>query len=308
MDQIQEDLSGASRQIWTSPEQKLQLKRLRQQAYDRKRKLKVDEFQATKTTEPDIFQSIAKEEPVMNTVRSIPLPPIQEPVSVLPVATDSPVTFWQGVIRGLARIDGEKFIVALPQVLGLSVAAVLVTGLLWQQSTELYRASGFTQPGLIAAGGIMMIIGFAAYYSLSRSWLALLLCLYVGGYEVYFVVSGTIQDERIIQEDVAAENPELLFLKEKRQKSKEEYIALKDRFDDPSSDVHLNAWFRKKHLEPAWALYSAAQNELKAKSTFIGTESAYQSLAWVKVLYRIGLILLCMTIFHGSTRLLMEKH
>jgi hypothetical protein len=301
MDQILEELSGASRQIWISSEQKLQLKRLRQQAYDRKRKLKSSGLKAVESSQPDIFQSIAQEEPVMNIVRTVPKQPaVQEPViAATPVAANPTATFWQGVLRGLARIDGEKFILALPRVFGLLVAAGLVTGLLWQQSTELYQSSGFTQPGLIAAGGLMMIIGFAAYYSLSRSWLGLLLCLYAGSYEVYFVVSGTFQDEKVVQEERGAENPELAFLKEKAERAKVEYLALKNRYEATGSEVYQNAWFKKKHLDPAWGGYTDAQSELSAKNNILQTGHINQLLVWVKVLYRIGLILLCMVIFHS---------
>jgi hypothetical protein len=147
-----------------------------------------------------------------------------------------------------------------------------------------------------------VVIGFAAFYSLSRSWLGLALCLYAGGYEVYFVVSGTFQDEQVTQEATVADSPEIFFLKEKTQKAKEEYLALKGRYEDPSSDVHLNSWFKKKHLDPAWALYSRAQAELETKKGGLLSASGVQSLAWVKVLYRIGLILLCMVVFHGLTK------
>ncbi len=84
-------------------------------------------------------------------------------------------------------------------------------------------------------------------------------------------------------------------------------MALKNRFEAPGSDGYKNNWFKKKFLEPAWVLYSKAQKELTAKSRTFLAGSLNQSLAWVKVLFRIGLILLCMVVFHAAAKVFASK-
>ena len=59
-----------------------------------------------------------------------------------------------------------------------------------------------------------MIIGFAAYHSITRSWLALFFCVYAGAYKGYLMISGTIKDERQIKTSIIARNTELVFLSE----------------------------------------------------------------------------------------------
>lgn len=53
-----------------------------------------------------------------------------------------------------------------------------------------------------------MIVGFAAYHSISRSWLALFLCIYAGAYEAYLMVSGTFNNENRAQVIEVQNSPE----------------------------------------------------------------------------------------------------
>jgi hypothetical protein len=169
---------------------------------------------------------------------------------------------------------------------------------LWQQSLALYQSAGFINPLSSAAGGILMIVGFAAYHSITRSWLALVFCLYALAYEGYLMVSGTFNDDKQIAATAVQNDPELIFLQEKADKERTRYQELKQRYDDPESKVFKNDWFSKTHLTPAWEANTQAHAELIAKRTALITASNNEHVTWLKIFYRLGLVFLCMMLVH----------
>ncbi len=163
---------------------------------------------------------------------------------------------------------------------------------------DLYTSIGFSKPALTAVGGLFMVIGFAAYHAISRSIFALLLCLYAGGYEGYLMISGTIQNEHGAQVMEVKNDPEVVFLLEKAEKARTEYLSVKERYEDKTSDVYHNAWFKKKHLDPVEAIKDQAHSKFVAKKSAIAEDLSVDNVTWLKILYRLGLVLLCMIIVH----------
>lgn len=285
VEQILDEINQSSKTYPNDTEEKKLIKRLRQRAYDRKRVL----LQTDRN--PQSF-----------------LPTKEEPKETTKIATNvttrvtHPRSFREGIYAGLQQIDGEKLILALPKVLLLILATSLVVGLFWMQSVQLYEASGFEEAKLIAAGGLFMVAGFAAFRACSNSWLAILLCFYAGAYETYFVVSGTLSDEKQSQEQRISEDPSFVFLKEQSEKQYTDYLLAKNRYNDPNSKVYKNEWFKKKYLDPAWNQYQQAQNALSQQVQGIAKETFHHT-TWLKVLYRLGLVILVMILVHGLASL-----
>ena len=282
------------------------LRRFRQRAYDRKRNIKPtqDDLEPIFEIEPvepikTNLTNIQEEKPEMS-LQSVEITPPPPKVISSPVVPK--VDFWSGVQSAFEKIDGERFVQALPSVLGLLIPTLSVIGFLWFQSVELYKSSGFSNPEFAAAGGLLMIVGFAAYYSIRRTKLALLLCLYAGTYEVYFMASGTVQDEKVVASSKLMEDPELILLKEKAEKTHEAYQALKARYEDVGSSVHNNSWFKTKHLDPAWEKNEQAQKDFITKRNQLGGKESSAHVTWLKIFYRLGLVFLCMVLVHAFVR------
>ena len=183
-------------------------------------------------------------------------------------------------------------------------SGAIVGYLLWLQSVGLYKSSGFENPGLVAFTGIIMVIGFSIYHAHARSWLALICCLYIGAYETYFIASGTFSDEKMAK----ISNPEILQQKkwhmENISRAKENYEELKGRYEDPEDRIFQNAWFKKKHLDPAWKIYSEAQKIFTLfNSTNLASVSGFDHVGWLKILFRLGLVGLFMMVIHHLSQL-----
>ena len=254
----------------------------------------IQDLEKAQTPKSELPKTILTKEPRKMILQSIE----QTPKLEFSPSQKNKVTFWTGAQKALESIDGEKFVKALPGFLLLFMATAAVVGFLWLQSLELYKSSGFSQPELASAGGLLMVIGFAVYRSVTRSKLALLLCLYAGGYETYFMVSGTVQDEKTSQIVGIENSPDLMFLREKADKIRGSYISAKSRYEDPASKVYQNEWFKTKYLDPAWKENEEAQTQFLAKKEILQEQGKSLSVTWLKVLYRIGLVLLCMIFIH----------
>lgn len=299
-----------------SPEERNDLKRMRQRAYDRRRSL-IKSFECTTPTnggpivQEPVIVTITKEERTPMALQSIEMvpssskvnPPVAAPDTLpLPNRTD----FWGGVQSAFHKMDGEHFVRTLPSLLALLVSSTLVIWFLYLQSLDLYTSSGFSQPYFAAAGGILMIVGFAAYRAVNKTKLALLLCLYAGSYEIYFMASGTVQDEKVISTNAITNDPELVFLGEKAEKSRQSYQALKARYEDPTSGVYKNGWFKSKHVDPAWDQNTQDQQSFLAKKKLLEGKDSALHVTWLKIFYRLGLVLLCMVLVHMFSRKLRE--
>ena len=186
----------------------------------------------------------------------------------------------------------------------LTLFTAAICWILWRQSMPLYASSGFDEPKLIASGAILMMLGFAAFHSLTRSKLACALCLYACLYEGFFIVSGTLKDEVVLQAAQVAQTPELVWLKEKMERASGAYLEAKARFEDPSSKVFQNAWYKAQHVGPAWEAYSQAHQDLGEKSAALAARVMDQGQDGpLKILYRLGLVFLSMLCVHRLVRI-----
>lgn len=272
-----------------SPDELARLKRLRQRAYDRKRNPR---FQTPESLKPLESKSkvaaVPKSEPSVTAGANMS--------SVLNIES-AKGTFADGALRSVGT-DSAYWLKILPPLLAWFGAAALVSFFLWQQSFALYESAGFINPTYSAVGGILMIIGFAAYHSITRSWLALFFCVYAGAYEGYLMISGTINDEQHIKTSALQGNAELMFLSEQANKEHEHYQELKQRYDNPESKVYRNDWFLKNHLNPAWQANEKALGALIAKEAALNASSDTKHITWLKIFYRLGLVFLCMMLVH----------
>jgi hypothetical protein len=271
------------------------LRRIRQRAYDKKRRTFAI---ARSKSDPNLAFEFAKsfkraapnKGGNMETVAKLPMPKSQ---------AEKPMQgFSNNMQEDIGKIYSEMFINTAPKLALWFCAAAAVSFFLWQQSLALYQSAGFANPLYSAVGGILMIIGFAAYHSITRSWLALFLCVYAFGYEGYLMVSGTFHDDKQISAAAVRDDPEFIFLQETAEKEQTKYQELKQRHDNPESKVFKNEWFSKNHLMPAWQAYSKAQEELIAKRAAFITASNNENLTWLKIFYRLGLVFLCMVCVH----------
>lgn len=288
------------------------LKRLRQRAYDRRRNPKfqtLNPVSAVKSTtkiqtDPYLDQIEHQQSPFIKQTFSTK-PPAQTGVAMPTAITEKNLApevnrhdFSQGALKAIASINAEHVVKTLPKMLILFTSASLVCFFLWHQSLALYESAGFADAIYAAAGGLLMVIGFAAYHALTRSWLALFFCLYAGSYEGYLMVSGTINNELQIQTQALQTNPDLVFLKERAARSLAHYHELKQRYDNPESKVFKNDWFLKTHLNPAWQESTIDHKELMTKEAALAIESKSQHITWLKIFYRLCLVFLCMMLVH----------
>lgn len=221
---------------------------------------------------------------------------------------DAGFSFWNGIKKGMGKVDGEKFITRLPFFLLILMATAAVTYLIWIQSLALYRTSGFVSPELCATGGVIMTIVFAAYYGVYKSWFTLMLCLYVGGYEAYFMVTATLNDE-IVQVQEKTENvQEMSFLIDKAKKVKEEYQLLKSRYDNPKSKVFHNEWFKKNFMNKLWLEQENANAKMVEKRDSLKSGLGYENIVLLKIMYRLGLVLMAMILMHQLVSLFETPH
>ncbi len=270
-------------------EQKAFLKRFRQRIYDRRRNQK----------------SLPHTKPEMQTSKSVNYQTAQsrktlskEPNYVGENQNQPIKSFMEGANRAFLAIDAERLIKSAPRFVTWFIAACLVSFFLWQQSLALYESAGFSRTLYSATGGMLMVVGFAAYYSLTKSWLALFFCLYAVSYEGYLMISGTIHDEKQIVLSSVQNSPELSFLSENASKEHERYLELKKRYDDPESRVFKNEWFLKHHVDPAWKGSLSAHHEFVNKKATLVAEGNAEHITWLKILYRLGLVFLCMLFVH----------
>ena len=287
------------------------LRRLRQQAYDRRRNPK---FQAKIKNDLPLdvmspMQAPAEDKPTPKRIVPEPgatmLTTIAEKITPPQQKADN---FGEGALRALTSINGERFVKTAPALLAWLSSASIVSYFLWQQSVDLYDSAGFKDSLWAAAGGILMLVGFAAHHSITRSKLALLLCLYASGYEAYLMISGTVENEQQIQIQTIQINPDLVFLKEKAAKSLAYYHEVKQRYDNPESKVFKNAWFLKTNLNPAWQESLADHKEWVAKEAALAGETGSDHITWLKILYRLGLVFLCMILVHRFFAVWREPH
>lgn len=296
-----------------SKEEQAVLKRLRQRAYDRRRTPKFKtvvqaQIAGAKSKIPmgkscdQIFQKL-EPPPNATTEELLSSNLLLEKGARMHTGATEKLSESEPKAEGLVRrfpssIKGAYVITAISKLLGWLIASALVSFFLWQQSLALYETAGFTNSIYAAAGGILMIVGFAAYHSITRSWLALLLCIYAGAYESYLMISGTINHEKQTHANLVQSSPEMVFLQEQAERERAQYHELKQRYDNPESKVYKNEWFLKNHLNPSWDASSKAHEVLVAKKAELLASSSAAHVTWLKIFYRLGLVFLCMVLVH----------
>lgn len=211
-------------------------------------------------------------------------------------------TFLAGFTKAFYEIDGEQFAKRIPKFLTLTLCSAVVSWFLWDQSVSLYEATKFTSPSFAAAGAALMIIGFAGYHGFTRSKLAFFLCLYIGGYEAYTVISGTVKSEEKISMEAVEVLPEIALLKEKATQAKQSYETVKTNYEEPTSKVFHNQWYKTKFLTPVWNEYQTAQETFSKERNLVLAKQSSTHVTWLKVLYRLGLVFLSMILIHQLTR------
>ncbi|MFK7824513.1 MAG: hypothetical protein AB8G05_10165 [Oligoflexales bacterium] len=296
-----------------SSDQKRDLKALRQKGYDRRAKLRklssedlAPDLEKGQISESDLSRAIRSEESPSEVVN----PPKQSEEAKMPVHEISvaktadlrpmgQVPLVEGFKGVITNINGAQLARMLPQLVLLISASVLVAWFLWLQSVELYEASGFANPGLVSFGGILMVVGFAGFHAAYRTKLALLCCIYAGGYEAYFIASGTFSDELNSKVADKAITEKLAWHQERLDRAKMSYDRVNSRYDDPADKMHQNSWYKKKHVDSAWQVYSQAQQSMEKQQKWIQTEVAnFDHTGWLKIFFRMGLVILFMLLVH----------
>ncbi|MFK7826141.1 MAG: hypothetical protein AB8G05_18455 [Oligoflexales bacterium] len=243
-------LTDLLKQNSLSSEQKQHLKSLRQKGYDRRAKIRkrsmMDSDSAQVSVQrPQLEHSEGKGSqaaPFTDEVKakvfskkinqniggSTKMQLANSPIGMEPLRRKTP---WDGFKKVILSIDGEKLARRLPSFLALTTMAIAIGGLLWHQSVKLYQASGFSSPGLIAGGGILMVLGFSALHAAYRTKLALILCFYAGGYEAYFIISGTVAYEASTNHNEYLEKTSYSWLSEQVSRLKNDYEKYKTRYE-----------------------------------------------------------------------------
>lgn len=217
------------------------------------------------------------------------------------------IGFWFGVGNALRGIDGEAFAKRAPGFIGLVFLAVFITYLLWEQSTLMYQAIGFQQADLIALGAIALVCGSALLFSTKPSKFALALCLYAGTYEILFIVGSSVDTEQFQVDERVRTHPQMALLSEKSDRLFDNYQLLKKRYSTPGSKVFQNGWYKKVHLDPAWAAYEEASIAVGKMKDSIAADQGSHHIIWLKVMYRLGLALLSMMLIHRICKYIPRK-
>lgn len=180
-----------------------------------------------------------------------------------------------------------------------SICALTSLTFVYMQSVPLYASSGFTNPELCAFGALLMIVGFSLIHAINKSKLALLFCLYASAYEVTLIVKGTVANEITISTDAVSQNPQVIFMKENVVRAQQSYNQSKEKYNDVAGTVYQNSWFKKTQLDPAFEKYSLAQKDLDTKSQALSSRDNNGTTGFLKIMFRLGLIFLCMISIHN---------
>lgn len=176
----------------------------------------------------------------------------------------------------------------------LALLSFLASLLLWSQSIEIYQSLGFSSPHLVAVGAIIMTIGFSYFSASSKKMGANIMSGVVILYEALLMTSGTILNETDMGLRKIKEGYHYAQLIDNHKKYQNEYEVLKVKYFDKGSQLYMNSWFKKQHLNP---VMDKNQEALKALVDF--EEQAQKDVLaknyvviFLKILYRICLVVL----------------
>lgn len=290
VDLIIQTLNKLVKSLDLSLDQKDYLKKLRQKAYDRKRALRilmgsesiVDHLQ----TSADAITSVKEDSNFLKNSAEI-----QTDNQIVKKDLRSSEKNLRDQSRSVENLS-------FPCKILIVIANFFVSYLVWLQSVDLYKSTFFKNSEIAATGAICMVVAFAAYYSLTKSKFALLLCFYAGSYEGYFMVTATMQDENLMAMQRTEESPEVLLLKEKMEKGKDEYLLVKGRYETLGSKVYKNDWYKKNFLTPALKQYEESTQEYVKKKEEGNGRFYLLNVILLKIFYRVGLVLMAMVLIH----------
>ena len=252
------------------------LRKLRQSAYDKKRKL------PEKPTEPE------------------PMPSEVSLGNCADLVEDTREAESDRTDPGLRQTPyktSDLIRAALPLAL-IGVIVASCSFLFWNQSVSLYESLGFTEPDLSAAGGLLISLSFAAYFGVTRSKIALICCFYSLAYEGFLVVSGTQTNEASLIDKAIIADPTITGLLARISFAKGKYEEANNRFNDPSDKVFKNQWYQSKILQPRLAEYQEATENLDLRKAHLRARSGNSGKIHLKIAYRFGLIVCIMVFAH----------
>ena len=166
-----------------SLDQKQWLKRCRQKAYDRRRKLQNSaEEEAAMPSQNNLFEfpPVAdlqrSQQALMNEMKSLSsrVDQLAEKLPSLPETTSTKKDsagsdFLSGVFSQLAKLRGDIFLRNFPPALICGSLSAASAWFVAKQITPLYQAFNFDQPELVAWGSIAMATVFSGIYGALRS-------------------------------------------------------------------------------------------------------------------------------------------
>ena len=241
-------------------ETKATLKRIRQRAYDQRKKLKKTEAEGEMSEDDNIVQ----------------------------FSSDYNSDQCQDVF---SDIDWGSVFLAISAFVVLAVVAVFV----FLQTASLYTALKFEHPALCAWGAIGMGAFFSAAYAIKKNYIAAIMCSILLIYEGLLVVAGTQTQENDLARTQTQLRSDVSFANDAIVKSKREYEHALFQYEDPTNRVFKNAWFKSKHLDPTWQSYAKAQKDY---ASLVGTAnedgSVFGLQGFLKVIYRLSSLVLLM--------------
>lgn len=281
------DINGILKDRNLNQKNKIDLRNFRQKVYDRKKKCQEEE-----KIEPLHKDNLKNDFNLESRID-------QEPSRSSSLGKNLPNSS-----KSFKNLDPYFIFQKLPPLFVFLICACVTTWFVWKQSVPLYKAVGFSDPKFCALGAIMMIVGFASIYTMTKSKFVLLLCLYASTYEVVLIVNGTIKHDAMQIQNNSENNSQLLWLQEQVTHSEQVYQTAKSQFEDPNSKAFQSTWYKEKYVNPAWEKYSADQNKLFQKHEELNSESKnVRSDSMLKILFRLGLVFLCMVSIHNLLKL-----
>ena len=254
------------------------LRKLRQSAYDKKRKL------------PDVQEPTEPEPMASEMSFGNRADPVEDTHEVESDQTDPDLQQTPYKTSDLVRR-------ALPLAL-IGVIVASCSFLFWSQSVSLYESLGFTEPNRSAAGGLLISLSFAAYFGVTRSKIALICCIYSIAYEGFLVVAGTQTNEAFLTNKEIIADPTVAGLLARISFAKGKYDEASNRFNDPNDKVFKNQWYQSKILRPRIVAYQEATENLDLRKAHLRAKSGNRGKIHLKIAYRFGLIFCIMVFAH----------
>ena len=180
------------------------------------------------------------------------------------------------------------------------IFSCVLTYFSWTQSVILYGSLRFEDPEFYSLIATCCLIGFPLIYAIAKSKIAFLFCyLLLPSYEVYTVCCGTASNEVMIKEERISKNYEVIFLKKSLDEFDQKYQTIKGQYENPSSKIFHNGWYRVNYLEPALKEYSAAHEKFVSKTKELESSfNSFDHVFYLKIFFRIIMYSLLMLFVH----------